>query len=266
MKTIVLMLVVLLMVAPAFAAEEATSQPTPPASVVTTEEISVLRAEIAELRAALAVLQTTQPERKISIGVMPIANAGMIPQVGYSFRQVTVSSLCEAGVFAVESLDDETLRWVQRQDQLVRERWISPVSAPLRGELQGVSHLLFATVTRYKEADVEDIKVLFGVLVVRMGGGQRIKTGSLVVDWRLVDTQSGVTLDAFRTEASVQEREWAGGAAANVLVGRQRHVRPLPESAARACARQAAERIAGLLQPALPSLPPVPAPPASPSK
>jgi len=257
MRKIVLLVVLLLVAVPAFAADQ--PQPMPPAPATTAEEISALRAEIAELRAALVVLQTTQPERKISIGVMPIANAGMIPQVGYSFRQVSVSSLRDAGVFAVESLDDETLRWVQRQDQLVRERWISPQSAPLRGELQGVSQLLFATVTRYQEDDVEDVRVLGGVLVVKLGGGRRIKIGSLVVDWRLVDAESGIVLDSFRTEASVQEREWAGGAAAGALVGRQRHVRPLPESAARVCAQQAAARIAGLFNPAPPKPAPVPA-------
>jgi len=256
MRKIVLVVVLLFLVAPAFAGEQPQLAPPVPAA---TDEISALRAEIAELKAAIAALQTAQPERTVSIGVMPIERAGMIPQVGDSFRQVVVSSLREADVFAVESLDRETLRWVQEQDRLVRERWISPMTAPPRGELRGVTHYLLGSVARYREEDVEDVKVLFGILVVKMGGGLRIKTGSLVVDWRLVDAQSGIVLDAFRTEASVQEREWAGGAGASALVGRHRHVRPLPESAARACAQQAAGRIAALVNPEPPKPAPAPA-------
>jgi len=248
MKTVLIMLVVLLACTSVLASEQAPA-PAPPATTVSVDEISALRAEIAELRAALAALQAAQPGKAISIGVMPIENAGRIPQVGESFRQVIVSALREAGIFAVESMDDETLRWVQRQDQLVRERWISPVTAPPRGELQGVTHYLLATVTRYEEQDVEDEKVLFGVLVVKMGGGQRIRTGSLVVDFRLVDATSGIALDSFRTEANVQEREWAGGAASRAIVGRRRHVWPLPEQAARAVAQQAAGRIAVSVNP-----------------
>lgn len=253
MKTIVLMLVaMLLVVVPTFAAEQPQPAPMAPATTVSADEITSLRAEIAELKGLIASLQAAQPKRAISIGVMPIERAGMIPQVGDSFRQVLISALNEAGIRAVESLDDETLNWVRRQDQLVREGWVSPLTAPRRGELEGVTHYLLATVTRYEEQDVEDEKVLFGILVVKMGGGLRIRTGSLVVDFRLVDATSGIALDSFRTEANVQEREWAGGAAGSAIVGRRRHVWPLPEQAARAVAQQAAGRIAVLVNPGPP--------------
>lgn len=241
MKKVVLTLVVMLLASAAFANQE--PGPAPPVLMEpASEEISSLRAQIAELRAAIASLQAAQPEKTISIGVLPIDRAGWIPQVGDSFRQVIISALREAGIFATESLDDETLRWVQRQDQLVRERWIDPRSAPPRGELQGVSHYLLGTVTRYQEEDVEDVKVVAGIIVVKFGGGARIKTGSLVVDFRLVDARTGVVQDSFRTEASVRRREYAGGVIP--IGGAYRHARPLPEQAARAVAEQAAERLA----------------------
>jgi curli biogenesis system outer membrane secretion channel CsgG len=242
MKKFVLTLVVMVLAASAaLASQEPATAPAP----ATSEEISSLRAEIAELKTAIAGLRAAQPQKTVSIGVLPIDRANRIPEVGESFREVLISALREAGIFAVESLDDETLRWVQRQDQLVRERWIDPVSAPPRGELKGVSHYLLATVTRYEEQDVEDVKVLAGILVVRFGGGARIKTGSLVVDFRLVDARSGDVIDALRAEASVKCREYAGGVIP--IGGGYRHKRPLPEQAARAVAEQAAERIAILV-------------------
>lgn len=248
MRIVLIMLVVLLASGVVFANEQPAQQP------ATTEEISALRAEIADLRAALTALQVAQPERTISIGVMPIENAGRIPQVGNAFRQVMISALREAGIQAQESLDDETLRWVRRQQQLVREGLIDPRSAPRQGELEGVSHYLLATVTRYDDQDVEDVRVIAGVIVVKFGGGARVKVGSLVVDFRLVDAQTGVAEDSFRTEATVRSREFGAAAGYGGIAGYGRREAPLPEAAARAVARQAAERIAGLFRPA-----PVPA-------
>lgn len=203
------------------------------------QEISVLRTELRELRAAFVVLQTAQPERQISIGVMPIKNAGRISQVGESFRQVLVSALNEAGIKATESLDEETLQWVRRQDQLVREGWLDPISAPRRGELQGVTHFLFATVTQYREECSNEESV--GFIVVRHNDGVRVRTGFLSVDFRIVDAASGVIFDAFQVEKEVKERTGP------VLFDRSYDSRPISEIACRSIAEQTAERIAASL-------------------
>jgi len=231
--------------------EEPVSEPTTQEES-TQKEISALQAEIQELKemvtvlqALVASLQATQTlERSFSIGVMPIENAGRIPQVGNSFREILVSALNEVGVKATESLDDETLHWVQRQDQLVRERWIDPRSAPPRGELQGVTHYLLATITRYEEGDSE--LVLGGVITI-IGAGTRIRKGSLVVDFRLVDARTGVALLSFRTEAKLKLKELAGAIVDSSGFGGYSRKEPLPEVAARLCAQDAAERIASLL-------------------
>ena len=261
MRIVFVMLVVLMLAATSVVAAQEKPAPAQP----TQDEISSLRLEIAELRAALTALQVAQPERQISIGVMPIENAGRIPQVGNSFRQVLVSALNEDGIKAQESLDDETLRWVQRQDQLVRERWIDPRSAPRRGELSGATHFLLGTVTRYEEKDNETINAIAGQLGAKGGVVVRVRTGTLVVDFRLVDAHSGVSEDSFRTEAKVRMEEFTAGGALGPLGGLQyRCQEPLPERAARAVARQAAERIAALVAPALPK--PQPAKPAAAKK
>ena len=230
----------------------ASKEPTPAAqpAVATQEEISSLRAEISELKAAIAGLQATQPKKKLSIGVLPIDKAGWIPQAGDSFRQVIVSALREAGIFAVESLDDETLRWVQRQNQLVREGWIDPRSAPPRGELQGVTHFLLGTVTSYREEErADEGAVILGILRVKVGGGYRVKYGRLVVDFRLINAESGVVLDAFRTEAEVKQKDYGGVVFEGGGVYGRRQMRSMPELAARSVAEEAAERIVKLVQP-----------------
>lgn len=245
-RLIVMFVVAVLMVFPVWADEKVQEQVQSPK----TDEIAALRAEIAELRVAIAALLKAQPSKVISIGVMPIDRAGWIPQVGNSFRQIMVSALNKAGIKAQESLDDETLRWVQRQDQLVRERWIDPVSAPRRGELRGVTHYLMATVTDYRE-DYSDL--IIGGFIRVVGGGTRVRTGSLVVDWRLVDATTGEVLDAFRTEAKLRLEELGGGIVLKSVGfgGFSRKV-PLPEVATRLCAEQAAKRISGLINPAPP--------------
>jgi curli biogenesis system outer membrane secretion channel CsgG len=217
-------------------------------------QISELKAIIASLQEILAGLQMKQ-QRNISIGIMPIENSWRIREVGNSFRQIVVSSFNEFGIKAYESLDEETLRWVQRQDQLVRERWIDPVTAPPRGQLRGISHYLLATVTDYKENQSE--LVIGGVIRV-VGGGTRVITGSLVVDWRLVDATTGEVVVAFRTKAELRREEVAGG----IIVGSSgfgsfSRRGPLPETAARICAKEAAQRIATLfgIQPPEKALP-----------
>lgn len=239
-RRIVLLFIVAFLVLPSVAQEPQTIQ-------TKEDEIAALRAEIAELKALIADLVKIKTQGKISIGVMPIQDAGRIPQVGNSFRQLMISALNEAGIKAQESLDEETLKWVQRQDQLVRERWIDPVSAPRRGELRGVTHYLLATVTDYRE-DYSDL-IIGGVIRV-VGGGARVRTGSLVVDWRLVDATTGEVRDAFRTEAKLKLEEIAGG----IILGSSGFATfsrklPMPEVASRICARQAAERIAQLFNP-----------------
>lgn len=255
MKKVVLTLVVMLLAASVALANQ---EPAPAPVPATAEE------RIVALEARLAKVEAATPKKEFSIGMMPIEGAGKIPQVGNAFRQILVSALNEAGTQATESLDEETLHWVQRQDQLVRERWIDSVSAPKRGELQGVSHYLLATVTRYGEADVEKDIVIFGIFKVMIGGhGKRIRTGSLVVDFRLIDAESGKVVDAFRTEAAVQQKMSSGLVFVYFVgLGWQECKGPLPEAAARNCAQQAAaqitltaERLLGV-KPQLPPRPP----------
>lgn len=225
-------------------------------------QIAALRKEIAELKAAIAALQQAQ-KKQVSIGVMPIENAGRIPQVGNAFRQVLVSALREVGIKAYETLDEETLRWIRRQDQLVREGLIDPKTVPPRGYLQGITHYLLGTVTRYSEEDVEDIKVLLEIIVGRTVGGLRTRIGSLVVDFRLVDVESGLVVDSFRTEATVKRKELFGVV---VSGGWYRRQESLPEKAARAVAQQAAQRLAKLFSPPQLVKPLPPGPPPKPEK
>ncbi len=209
---------------------------------VTQDEISVLREEIAELRAALADLQMAQaPERVVSIGVLPIENAWRIPEVGESLREVFLSALSEAGINTVESLDSETLNWVLEQDRLVRERLISPITAPPRGDLRGVTHFLFGTVTQYREETSNQDS--FGPFVVSTDGVS-VRHGFLSVDFRLVDATTGVIVGAFTVEKYVKERTGP------VLFDGSWDPRPVSEIACRSVAEQAAERIAELLNPA----------------
>ena len=250
-RIIVFPLLVALMVFPSSILASDESIQEPPAQ---DGEIALLRAEIAELREIITSLkeviislQKAQPQQQISVGVMPIHNSWRISQVGSSFRQIVVSALNEAGVQAYESLDDETLKWVQRQDQLVRERWIDPVSAPRRGELKGVSHYLMGTVTQYEE---DSSNLIIGGVIQVVGAGARVRKGSLIVDWRFVDATTGEVLEAFPTEAKLR-REEIGGV---IILGSSgfggfSRKTPLPEVAARLCAKQAAEKIARLLAP-----------------
>lgn len=209
------------------------------------DEIAALRTELRVMRQEIAALRTQLPQKELSIGVMPIENAGKIPEVGEAFRAVIISALRESGVFSTESLDRRTVEWVLEQDRLVRERLIDPRSAPKIGELAGVSHFLFGTVTRYEEWDASDeCAILLGIFSVKVGGGVKVWRGSLVVDFRVVDAESGRVVDAFRTEASVRRKEYAGVVFKGGGGYGHHKQESLPEAGARACAQQAAERIA----------------------
>lgn len=227
-------------------AAQAQQQPT--ATATTQEEISALRAEIAELKAAIAGLQAAQPQKTVSIGVLPIEHANWIPEVGESFRQILVSAFNEAGIKTVESLDHETVNWVLEQDRLVRERVISPVTAPKRGELRGVTHFLLGTVTSYREEEATDEgAVILGILRVKVSGGYSVKRGSLIVDFRLVDAESGDVVVAFKTEAVVKQKDYGGVVFKGGGAYGRRQMKSMPELAARSVAEEAAERIAILL-------------------
>ena len=219
------------------------------------EEISALQEKIEELGYLIKIGQLEDLvqdlqlalDQEILIGVMPIEGASKIPEVGNSFREVIISSLQEFGIPAVESLDDETLSWVRRQTQLTQEGLINPLTAPPEGELYGVPYYLMGTVTRYETTDTDKIYALGGILEITLGGGAQIRKGSLVVDFRLVDARTGVVIDAFQTVSNVKRIDGGGAIIGGLFGGGSYSEKPLPEKAARDCARQAARQIAVLL-------------------
>ncbi|MCX6759367.1 MAG: hypothetical protein NT012_02285 [Candidatus Nealsonbacteria bacterium] len=196
-------------------------------------------------------LHQMEAQAVISIGVMPIENAQRIPHVGDAFRQILVSALNESGIKVVESMDDETLYWVRRQDQLVREGWIDSYTAPAVGELYGITHFLLGIVTQYQEAEVME-EVMGGIFYVNIDGERirtRVQTGSLAVDFRVVDARTGVVEVAFGVKVEVRRSESAIGSILTAIFGgtKQKKEIPLPEEVARSVAEQAAERIAAVL-------------------
>jgi len=183
---------------------------------------------------------------KPAIGVMPVENSYRIPQVGNAFRDMIVSALSEAGLPVSEVMDDKTQEAVRRQIELVREGIIDPVGAPRLGEMQSVSHFLFADVTKYEEADSE---LIFGGIVSFTGGGTRVRKGSMVVDFKLVDARNGEVVSSFRTEASLKLKELGGAVIDKAGFGGFSHKQPMPEVASRLCAQQAADKLAELFNP-----------------
>ena len=209
-------------------------------------ELAALRAELAALRAELVAAQqgrqvvSTQPP--FTVAVMEVRDSRRIPEVRDGFRVIIVSALREAGILAVESLDRETQRMVQQQREAVVRGYVNPATIPMQGSMTGARYFLAGTVVKYREEDSRDD--LGGAILAGLIGG-RVKTrvGSLVVDFRLIDAQSGVAVDSFRTEASVREREVDGLRVGGIAIGGRTRERAMPEIAARECARQAAERI-----------------------
>jgi len=233
MKRFIISLVVVFSVTVAFA-QNAT--PVDPA------DLAALQQQVAELQQQLAALQQQQPQ--FTLAVMEVEGAWRIPEVGDSFRQILISCLREQGILAVESLDRETQASVDRQRQAVAGGYVDPRTVPPAGTMLGVRYFLFGTVTKYEEDDREDN--LGGVVLGRLlkvGGRVRLRTGSLVIDFRLVDAQTGIAVDAFRTEAAVRDREVDGLEIDGVSLGGRSRERALPELAARECARQCAARV-----------------------
>ncbi len=235
MKRFIISLVVVFSVTVAFAQN---------ATPVDPVDLDALRAEIAALQQQLAALQVATSQPQFTVAVMEIGDSWRIPEVGDSFRETLLSALREQGILAVESLDRETQTSVDRQRQAVAGGYVDPRTVPPAGTMLGVRYFLFGTVTKYEEDDREDN--LGGVVLGRLlkvGGRVRLRTGSLVVDFRLVDAQTGIAVDAFRTEAAVRDREVDGLELNGFSFGGRSRQRTLPELAARECARQAAARV-----------------------
>ena len=239
---------------PVFAGESAEEQE----EIDSADQIAALEARIDELERQLQIgrlelvvdqLESLSQNQVISISVQPIDGSERIPEVGEFFREVIVSALAEYGIRATESLDDEILDLVRHQDQLVNESLINRVTASPRGELHGVSHYLLGTVTRYNEEDTDKIYAFGGILEITLAGGARIRSGSLVVDFRLIDARTGIVTEdvAFQTAATVKQIQGGGAIIGGLFGGGSYSEKPLPERAARDCARQAARQIAVLL-------------------
>lgn len=210
-------------------------------------DLDALQQQIIMLQQQIAALQQNaaqQQQPQFTVAVMEIGDSWRIPEVGDSFRMVLVSALREVGVLAVESLDRETQGAVDRQREAVAGGYINPATVPPAGTMLGVRYFLFGVVVKYTEEDREDD--LGGVVLGRLlkvGGRVRLRTGSLIIDFRLVDGQTGVAVDAFRTEAAVRDREVDGLELNGFSFGGRSRQRTLPELAARECARQAATRV-----------------------
>ena len=167
------------------------------------EQIQALTAQVEVLSSELVLLRTEQAHETIfSIGVMPVEGAEKISGIGGSFRVMLVSALNDAGINAVESMDEELLHWVQRQDELVRNGWIDPVTAPRPGHLRGVNYYLLTTVT---SCDVTERDEEWGPFTVEISN-VRTRHASLRIDLRLIDVYSGVIVDSFPIAATAEER------------------------------------------------------------
>lgn len=200
-------------------------------------EIQALRGEVAELKSQI---QSEQPEEMLSIGVMPVEGVEKISGVGDSFRVMLVSALNDAGIRATESMDEELLNWVRRQDQLVRDGWIDPASAPRPGYLRGVSYYLLATVSLYEASESDPQWGPFTVEVQNV----RMRHAFLRVDFRLINGASGMVIDAFQAEAMAEERTGP------VLFDNSYDPRPIGEIVAEKVLSEMTEHIAELLNPA----------------
>ncbi|MEK7519477.1 MAG: hypothetical protein AAB565_01670, partial [Patescibacteria group bacterium] len=109
-------------------------------------------------------------------------------------------------------------------------------------------YILIPTVTSYQEVESDEGVNLGGVAIIRFGDYRR-RTGRIVMDFRLIDTASGIAVEAFSQEAKLDSKRYAAGTWHIVLA---RGEQSIPERAVRQVARKAAERIAQLFNPSPP--------------
>jgi len=210
-------------------------------------QIKALENQIETLKKQLNDQQTQQTST-YNIAVMPIRNAGRIPEVRNGLRVMIVSALQERGISTVESLDRETQQMVEAQRRAMKRGYVDPKQTPQQGKMVGAKYFLAGEVVKYQEDDQrQNLGGLFSDHKINVW--LRRSVGSLVVDFRLIDALTGVAVDSFRTEALVEERNIDGAYVKNVKVNARSYEQTLPEKAARECVRQCAEHIQQFINP-----------------